>query len=65
MLSDFEFIRYQRQIALPEVGEQGQRNLLNSHVLVIGCGGLGNAAALYLAASGVGKIVLVDDDCDH
>ncbi|MDN3632219.1 HesA/MoeB/ThiF family protein [Vibrio lentus] len=63
MLSDFEFIRYQRQIALPEVGEQGQRNLLNSHVLLIGCGGLGNAAALYLAASGVGKIVLVDDDC--
>ncbi len=63
MLSDFEFIRYQRQLALPEVGEQGQRNLLDSHVLVIGCGGLGNAAALYLAASGVGKIVLVDDDC--
>ncbi|QPK05567.1 HesA/MoeB/ThiF family protein [Vibrio kanaloae] len=62
MLSDFEFIRYQRQIALPEVGEQGQRNLLNSHVLVIGCGGLGNAVALYLAASGVGRIVLVDDD---
>ena len=63
MLSDFEFIRYQRQLALPEVGEQGQRNLLDSHVLVIGCGGLGNAAALYIAASGVGKIVLVDDDC--
>ncbi|MEZ9051597.1 ThiF family adenylyltransferase [Vibrio sp. 10N.247.311.64] len=63
MLNDFEFIRYQRQLALPEVGEQGQRNLLDSHVLVIGCGGLGNAAALYLAASGIGKIVLVDDDC--
>ncbi|CAH6909868.1 sulfur carrier protein ThiS adenylyltransferase [Vibrio chagasii] len=63
MLSDFEFVRYQRQIALPDIGEQGQRNLLNSHVLVIGCGGLGNAAALYLAASGIGKIVLVDDDC--
>ena len=63
MLSDFEFVRYQRQIALPEIGEQGQRNLLNGHVLVIGCGGLGNAAALYLAASGIRKIVLVDDDC--
>lgn len=63
MLSDFEFVRYQRQIALPEIGEQGQRNLLNGHVLVIGCGGLGNAAALYLAASGIGKMVLVDDDC--
>ncbi|MFM2606373.1 HesA/MoeB/ThiF family protein [Vibrio chagasii] len=63
MLSDFEFVRYQRQIALPDIGEQGQRNLLNGHALVIGCGGLGNAAALYLAASGIGKIVLVDDDC--
>ena len=63
MLTDFEFVRYQRQIALPEIGEQGQRNLLNGHVLVIGCGGLGNAAALYLGSSGIGKIVLVDDDC--
>ena len=63
MLSDFEFIRYQRYIALPEVGEQGQRNLLKSHVLLIGCGRFDNAAALYLGASGAGKLVLVDDDC--
>ena len=64
MLSDFEFIRYQRHIALPEVSKQGQRNLLKNHVLLIACGSLDNAAALYLGASGVGKLVLVDDCVD-
>ncbi|MDF2155805.1 thiazole biosynthesis adenylyltransferase ThiF [Vibrio sp. CAU 1672] len=62
MLSDKEFIRYQRQVALPEIGENGQGQLGQSHVLIIGCGGLGSAASLYLAAAGVGKIVVVDDD---
>ncbi|MDV6254187.1 thiazole biosynthesis adenylyltransferase ThiF [Vibrio sp. EA2] len=62
MLSDQEFIRYQRQISLPEVGESGQAKLGKSHVLIIGCGGLGSAASLYLAAAGVGKLVVVDDD---
>ncbi len=62
MLSDQEFIRYQRQIGLTEIGEQGQINLQNAHVLVIGLGGLGSAACLYLAAAGIGKLVLVDDD---
>ncbi len=62
MLSDEQFIRYQRQVSLVEFGENGQEKLLKSHALVIGCGGLGNAAALYLAASGVGKLVLIDDD---
>ncbi|MCG3746428.1 HesA/MoeB/ThiF family protein [Vibrio cincinnatiensis] len=62
MLSDKQFLRYQRQICLNEVGEQGQAYLLNRSVLLIGCGGLGNAAALYLAAAGVGKLVLADDD---
>ncbi len=62
MLSDQDFLRYQRQIALPEMTEQGQANLSAAHVLIIGCGGLGSAAGLYLAAAGVGKLVLVDDD---
>lgn len=62
MLSDQLFLRYQRQVCLPDIGIQGQSNLMDSHVLVIGCGGLGSAATLYLAAAGVGRMVLVDDD---
>ena len=62
MLTDEQFNRYQRQVALPEIGEQGQVKLSQSHVLMIGCGGLGSAASLYLAGSGVGKLVIVDDD---
>lgn len=62
MLSDAQFIRYQRQLALPEIGENGQQSLLDSRVLVIGCGGLGSAAVLYLASVGIGQLVIVDDD---
>ncbi|MBW3698597.1 HesA/MoeB/ThiF family protein [Vibrio sp. T187] len=62
MLDDKTFLRYQRQISVPEVSESGQASLQKSHVLIIGCGGLGSAASLYLAASGIGKLVLVDDD---
>ncbi|MDA0150096.1 HesA/MoeB/ThiF family protein [Vibrio sp. LaRot3] len=62
MLQDSQFLRYQRQISLPQIGEEGQQRLLGSHVLVIGCGGLGSAACLYLAAAGVGKLVVIDDD---
>lgn len=62
MLSDEAFLRYQRQVSLPQWGEQGQAKLANAHVLLIGCGGLGSAASLYLASAGVGKLVLVDDD---
>jgi molybdopterin/thiamine biosynthesis adenylyltransferase/rhodanese-related sulfurtransferase len=54
--------RYSRQILIPEVGMEGQRRLLDATVLLIGAGGLGSPAALYLAASGVGTIGLVDDD---
>jgi molybdopterin/thiamine biosynthesis adenylyltransferase/rhodanese-related sulfurtransferase len=53
---------YKRQTTLKEVGKQGQQKLLQTHVVVIGCGGLGSAAAVYLAASGVGNIHLVDYD---
>jgi molybdopterin/thiamine biosynthesis adenylyltransferase len=54
--------RYSRHVLIPEVGEEGQLRLLDSSVLLIGAGGLGSPAALYLAAAGVGTIGLVDAD---
>ena len=54
--------RYSRHLILPEVGEEGQRKLLESKVLCIGAGGLGSPALLYLAAAGVGTIGIVDSD---
>lgn len=61
-LNEERIKRYSRHIILPEVGSKGQRKLLNSSVLVIGAGGLGSAALLYLAAAGTGRIGIVDDD---
>ena len=57
-----ELVRYSRHILLPQVGEEGQRTLKNSRVLLVGAGGLGSPVALYLAAAGVGTIGLVDFD---
>ncbi len=54
--------RYQRHLLLPEVGEEGQLRLLDSKVLLLGAGGLGSPAALYLAAAGVGTIGIIDMD---
>jgi molybdopterin/thiamine biosynthesis adenylyltransferase/rhodanese-related sulfurtransferase len=54
--------RYSRHILIPEVGEEGQLKLLNSRILLIGAGGLGSPASLYLAAAGVGTLGIVDDD---
>jgi adenylyltransferase/sulfurtransferase len=54
--------QYQRQIALPQVGEEGQRKIQNASVLIVGVGGLGSPVALYLAAAGVGTMHLVDAD---
>ncbi|MGH9302396.1 MAG: ThiF family adenylyltransferase, partial [Acidimicrobiales bacterium] len=54
--------RYQRHLLLPEVGEEGQQKLLDAKVLLLGAGGLGSPAALYLAAAGVGTLGIVDMD---
>ncbi len=54
--------RYSRQTLIPEIGQEGQRRLLDAKVLLIGAGALGSPSALYLSASGIGTIGLVDDD---
>ena len=61
-LSRQELARYARHLVLPEVGIEGQRRLAGSSVLLVGAGGLGSPAALYLAAAGVGRIGIVDFD---
>jgi molybdopterin/thiamine biosynthesis adenylyltransferase/rhodanese-related sulfurtransferase len=62
VLSDAQKQRYSRHLLIPEVGSEGQAKLLDSKVLLIGAGGLGSPAALYLAAAGVGTIGIVDFD---
>ena len=61
-LSPNERARYARHIILPDVGEDGQKALRQSSVMVIGAGGLGSPALLYLAAAGIGRIGIIDDD---
>jgi len=61
-MNDDQLLRYSRQIMLPQVDIEGQEKLLNARILIIGAGGLGSPAAMYLAAAGVGSITLYDDD---
>lgn len=62
VLTDAQRARYARHLLLPEVGEAGQLKLRAAKVLLIGAGGLGSPAALYLAAAGIGELVIVDPD---
>ena len=61
-MNDDQLLRYSRHILLQEIGINGQEKLLAAHALVIGAGGLGSPAAMYLASGGVGRITLVDGD---
>ena len=62
MLSDSQLERYARHVILDEVGEDGQERLLQTRILMIGAGGLGAPALLYLAAAGIGTLGIVDHD---
>jgi sulfur-carrier protein adenylyltransferase/sulfurtransferase len=62
-IDELEYLeRYARHLAIPEIGEAGQKRLADSHVLIVGAGGLGSPAALYLAAAGVGCLTIIDAD---
>ena len=61
-MNDEQLLRYSRQIMLPQVDVAGQQRLLDSRVLIVGMGGLGSPVAMYLAAAGVGELVLADFD---
>jgi len=61
-MNDEQLLRYSRQILLPNFDEDKQQSLLNSHIIIMGLGGLGSPVAMYLAAAGIGKLTLVDFD---
>ena len=61
-MDDDKLLRYSRQMMLPEIDAEGQQRLADARVLIIGLGGLGSSSSIYLAAAGVGHLVLVDFD---
>ena len=61
-MNDNQLLRYSRQIMLPQIDIEGQQKLLSANILIIGVGGLGSPAAIYLAAAGVGSITIYDND---
>jgi adenylyltransferase/sulfurtransferase len=62
MLEKRELVRYNRQLIIPDFGEEGQNKLKNAHAVIVGIGGLGCSSATYLTAAGVGYITIVDSD---
>ena len=62
MLTEYDLLRYRRQIYYPYLGEEGQDKLKRSHVVVAGVGGLGSPNAIYLAAAGIGRLTIIDYD---
>jgi molybdopterin/thiamine biosynthesis adenylyltransferase len=62
LMNDNQLLRYSRQIMLPQIDIEGQQKLLEAKILIVGAGGLGSPASIYLAAAGVGSITIYDDD---